>query len=613
VKLAAAEAGQVVLGNGVHDDTAGIQAAVNLLAGTGVALWFPQGTYYTTSYVLLPSNLVIWGSASATMKLNLPGTFGSIEAAFVAYVIDDGSVPATTIASANTVGTNTVSAAASVPVGTWVQIGNALPAPQLLFRSGVYKVTAVSGGGPFTLTLDRPVVWTLVMNDIVQPVISAWNATYAPTVHDIPHDIFLCGNGMLISGTSQRFIEFDGSRHCVVQDFRLDSSLGSATAMWMSIDVGCFDCEARRITATGVPHGLALAGTLSLESAEACRYVHCTIEGATDSVGFLSFDANGSTWENCEAFGCSDGLFCNSGIPANLLGTQNCTVWGGRYNGNAANGIHVGNDGTIGSTDIAILGAQADSNANASVLLDTHARRVRIGDSALTNSVYGILLNASAPGVGPIGCSSDGCNFSGTAIGISGGDVDFVATNSYALNCADSLFYWVGSDKESGQLTLDGFNVQSGAAPGYAGLGRIDGGTVVVANGRASGGGGGAMLVLTASNCVAKVSGVRLDSTGVETGISVGAGCTLRMGDGVDLNGCSTPLTIAGGGFCNRKQTSAGSPGGTAVSWPDINSVDEVVLLPTAAVFTGWVSSRTPGVGFTITDAASGTYEYFIP
>lgn len=64
-----------VTGNGVTDDTAAIQAAINAVAGSGRALYFPAGTYYVNSAALTNAlgvpMLFAPGAASAT------GTYAS--------------------------------------------------------------------------------------------------------------------------------------------------------------------------------------------------------------------------------------------------------------------------------------------------------------------------------------------------------------------------------------------------------------------------------------------------------------------------------------------------------------------------------------------------------
>lgn len=546
--------------DGTTDDSTVFQTAVNALQGTGVALRIPAATCFLGHYVVLPSNITILGTPGAIIKQATGTVQGSVDAAFVSYVISDGSFAATTLSTGNTVGSLQVSTVASVAAGTWIFIGNATPPAQRDFRQAIYQVQQVSGAGPFTLTLDRPTIMQFSTGDDVQPIISAWNSTYQPAIHTIPQNIQILGNGMKITGTGARFLEIESSRNVLVQDVTFDTSGGAgASAMWMSFDVGSYNCEGRRIYAY-IPFGLAIGGTLSMESTEQVRYVDSLVQGlptsghaggATDSVGFLGFDAQQSTWKNDNAIGLADGVRLMSGVGSGSLarlGSQHDRIEGGRFIGNSFAGIHVGDGPTYGSQDITIDGVMADSNG-VGVYLDTYAIDGRIANSIITNNNltgYGIWLNATGPGVGPYGWTASNVNLSGNAVGLSGGDVDFVLSNVYSTGNANSLVYWVGANATSGQITLDGFNVSSPASPVFAGLLRADGGGVVISNGRAIGSGGGSMVTLTANSANLRTSNVRLESSGTETCINVATGTAANLGTGTDIAGCSTPYANAG-------------------------------------------------------------------
>jgi hypothetical protein len=530
------------VGDGVTDDSAAFQRAVNAIAGSGTALLIPPSTFHVSNYTVLPSDITIVGSPGAVIDCDIGRSVGSVDAAFVSYVIDDESFASTTLAAPAVVGNNTVSVVTSMSTGTWVAIGNHLPADHPLFRQGVYRIESVSGTGPYTLTLDRAVVWDFVSGDIVDPVNSAWNVIFDPTRHTVPHNIQILGRGLKITGTAQRFIEVESSRDVLVDDVTFDASHGTgARAMWMSFDVGSYNCEGRRIRAN-VPFGLGLSGTLSMESSEDVRYVDCSISGASDSVGFLGFDAQHSEWRNDTASGCSDGMRLTSGIPGNLAGCRNDLVSGGAYSANFANGIHVGNGPTLGSQDVQIGGVVADSNGTAGVFIDTYGLRVSLSNSLITNNgTYGVVLNSSAPGVGPVGCGAYDVDLSGDPIGIAGGDVDFVAKAISSTGNADFLVYWVGSNASSGALTLDGFATINGLASSLAGFLRADGGSIILANGSADGSSGQTMITVN-NGAALQATNVKLSAPGASICVDVGPACIANLGSGVDLTGCATPI-----------------------------------------------------------------------
>lgn len=69
----------------------------------------------------------------------------------------------TTLSTASTIGATTISAAASITANTYIQIDTGLVAE-------VRQVTAVSGTGPYTLTLDTPLYYAHASGSTVQPL-----------------------------------------------------------------------------------------------------------------------------------------------------------------------------------------------------------------------------------------------------------------------------------------------------------------------------------------------------------------------------------------------------------------------------------------------------------
>jgi hypothetical protein len=116
----------------------------------------------------------------------------------------------------------------------------------------------------------------------------------------------------------------------------------------------------------------------------------------------------------------------------------------------------------------------------------------------------------------------------------------------------------------------------------------------------------------TGAGSVVAMDNVRITGGNAATIGAYATAGTLRIGAACDLSGAATQISLSGG-YSNRGQTVVGSAGGANVAWPDLKTSDVIILTPTAAVFTGWVDSTTPGTGFQVKDAAAGTYGYFIP
>src|SRR5712671_279587 len=60
-------------GNGQNDDTAAIQAAINSLQGTGGTVFFPAGTYKTTSTLLVPEKINLKGTGMRSSTVSYSG------------------------------------------------------------------------------------------------------------------------------------------------------------------------------------------------------------------------------------------------------------------------------------------------------------------------------------------------------------------------------------------------------------------------------------------------------------------------------------------------------------------------------------------------------------
>jgi hypothetical protein len=562
---------------GASDAGPGLQAAFNALAATGQVAWMPKGggNYKVATPVTVPSGLIVWGAPDTVVTGALGIVSNPANAIFYANSVD--SAFSTTLHLNNVVGSNQVNMVAAPANGSIVNIvSTANP-----LRSAQYVVqTSAAGGGGFVVTLDRPLLKQYAAADVVQGLAS------------VPTNIQWFGNGMLVTGTADRFFELIAANNCLVQNVNLLAVTGNASTVLASYDVQALGSRWVGMTANGA--GVAGQGIL-VESGESCTIEHCVSRGSTTCLGL---------WD-CDVCGIEDGVGSGGSFgatltaDANTIGCWGCWITGGFYSGNSQYGV----------------------------LVDDGSSECRVDTNASYNATYGLLLSGSG--------TMDGNHFAGVytgntsanvVVGVCTGtkatDVTIGATPGFGA-ILESEIEWKGLTNngrcssgtvllQTGPYSAHFTGVQSAASSVAAiftiGAGircSVSGAHIDTGNGVPGFVVGGAAAVLSVSDC---------DLANASIGIHVTSGGTARIGANVFFAGSvTTPLTVDSGGFCNRKQTSAGSVGGVAVAWPDLTATDEVLLLPTAAVFTGWVSSRTPGTGFTIKDAAAGTYEYFIP
>ncbi len=173
----------------------------------------------------------------------------------------------------------------------------------------IYDVTNVAGVGPFTLTLDRPVLY-------------AWNSASA-VVHKVvtrPENIRIYGNGATITGTGDRGVELTQAKDCLVSYVQFDDSAGS----FGEFAGGSFDIGGYRNTweyCSSVGDTSTTSFGFGHESGEECSIRGCTSRGTT--YGLILIDCVNGTIERGTAINCTNGIvYSNSGgVSAN----RNCS------------------------------------------------------------------------------------------------------------------------------------------------------------------------------------------------------------------------------------------------------------------------------------------------
>ena len=561
---------------GSVDAGAPITAALATLTAKGQAAWIPAGTYLIATPINPPNGSIVWADSAATFKSNQAAT--GQNASCILYRVPTplatpnvGTIHTPPVVGATSV---VVDLATSKPViGNWIQLG--YPGAGIN-NAQVFKVVSVTGSSsPYTVTLDRPILY---------PFTSGSNATTGSLVQEfsaIPQDIRWYGNGCTFTGTGDLYIELLAAWKCLIADVNMNTSGGhpDGGGGGAALDAGSRECMFERLTCD-------LSGALPWA-------------GSVPPYGILLDSTENSIALECSARNCAGGAsFYVDGVAGTTA--QNCHDEGG-----SAIGFQFGDTLGLGAFDCVTIGCTASSpigfnpRQSQSCKIDQCSARgvaqaVVIATGAIATKVSG--FDASNVTTHAMSISGDvdveGLDALGIAsvisiVEIGGGAV--VRLKDVRMQASVTANGIVTDGSFSGRCEIDGFNIELDGASSFAIY--HQGGVILASNVKTSGSGSGC--------------------TGAEVAT---AGATLRLENGNDFSSCTTSLAVAGGAFCNRKQTVTGSAGGQAVSWPDLKSTDVIpILIPKSAVFTGWVSAFTPGTGFTVKDAAGGTYEYFIP
>lgn len=602
-----AESGIAPLYVPVMDWTAFI-ALVNAQAALGRAVQMGPGTWTADAAILLADNATIYGGPNVVILGALPLGLGPTNAVFMSQGITS---PASTNLSANAAaGARIINVNALVLGVDTITVGGTIVVSGIadVWKVGVYTVTAIAGAGPFALTLDRPLFVPFTAADQVKVVRSR------------PDGIHIDGRGMLMSGTCNRYIEIAMGANCLVENIRLDGSLGDSEPndYLAAFDVGGFNNTFRGMRCDG--NGFNSGACLALESNETSSVVDCQVANNL-STGVLLLDC----WDckvldtqayNCDTYGFRVGRETIGGCVSTTL--RGCTA---------------GSCGTIVGTPqggIVVEGASSDT------IIDDCTT---LGCGNAVGLSAGILLMGTSTRTVISKCrANNGAVFAGINIG----EATVTKTTVRDVVLDGNL---VGFVSYGGDYTLDGFvitNSSAGAAtPGALGVSnsavvtdcRIANGFISVPNGNGTYGiawaganaaarmnvdnvhielsGAGVRVALYHATGVCRVSNVLVDGAGAAANFGLyAAGGTIRLGDGIDVGACGTPLTgITSIG--NLVSGGAGAP--QAVAWPDIEPTDHVTWTRTVNGGVPGIaplSVNTVGVGFAATFAAGDTSTY---
>jgi len=595
--------------------SAKLNAAFVALIAIGVGAGLPAGTYLFDAPVD-PAGLPVWLDPGVKIVSTIPSGSGVATDSVFASSYSTTSF-STTLASTPAAGSQTVQlvSTAGLVRGTYIMLTQAQTP---LVRNAMFRVDSIAGA---VVTLDRPLIMPGFMSgDTVTGIVPVLGVN-------------IYGNGAQIVGTGSRYIEMYGAWKANIRDLQLlaSTTAGSPSERLMSLDVPSYDCRATGIL--GDAGGTVPIGG-SVESAESCVYEHCEWTRAT-SVNLFFQDATACYAIACKGSAGTVGVVFGGGVDAhtNSLGSVDCAVIGGDFSSNVnaaawntctarckligvSASSSTGDVFSVGgavaglggrATDNGIYSCAANGSPNDGVNMSANVDRFEIADSQLLNMLGGAAV------VVPAGATSTKI----TGVDVTGSITAFDVSSDVVISGLTGVIAsasTVAALQRSGATVLaTGINLTFAPTVGAYCINAL-GGTGRYTNMHLSIGAGSIGVITNGAGAVACVEQTKIEqSAGGAYGLYANVG-TIRIGSGVDVDATTTPLTVtAVTGFCNRKQSVTAAPGGTAVSWPDLKSTDEVILIPKAATFTGYVSSYTPGTGFTVTDAASGTYEYCIP
>jgi hypothetical protein len=201
-----------------------------------------------------------------------------------------------------------------------------------------FTITKVDGQGPVKITLDRSLGAQFKSNDLVEGVKS------------IPQDINILGNGMKISGTGDRYVEFAAAKHCEVIDLHADNEHGHLAddSPAMSFDIGGLRSSFHRCSVVS-PQAKINDGII-IESGYNCMIYFCSAQDI-EVAGLGLYASYGSRISQGKASNCEYGAYVGGGE-----GCRNCDVIGGSYENNRY-GVHFG-----ASYDTQVSNVRCDNN-----------------------------------------------------------------------------------------------------------------------------------------------------------------------------------------------------------------------------------------------------------
>jgi len=563
--------------------------ALNILmaqeaAGQKRAIVFAAGTYYCATPGAPPSNTHIIMGPGVRIVSSL--VFSGLQRQSVFYAQALASGQTGTVTATPTLG--------GVSLGYTVVAGAAPTVGQILIVSKglsaqVFTITARSGAGPYTLTLDRPIAAPFTIGDPISILTTR------------PSNILIEGNGATISGTGDRVVQIVTGYRCEVNGLNYDDTNGMMGDVLFAYDIGGVECLFRRCSVVA-PTSTSISYGFALEANERSGIEDCSVLqdigigcGLIDCIGCWMTN-NTSSLPQTGAVGYS---FC-FGTGASLgcfdCYMSNCRASGGKY------GL--------------VFGASTRCLVSNCAFNDT-----------LTN---GILLNGSGNIVNPRFVNVTAVRCAGVALAVGAGNpgvylnnCDFSAAGAGVITCASDLtidgLVAVGLTATMNALVFTGasFHVKlhnlqlthSGTvnAINFQGSGRLEIDSAWISMGVNSfalyaPSGGGSIIarnVITAGSAVGT------------TGASI-TNATLRHKH-CNFTSCGTAITLGANGYSSKGTLTLTGAVAVVVPWTALTAQDTVslTLVTRAGTYGGAPDlALTPTTGFSVTGQALDTSVY---
>jgi len=559
-------------GDDVTDDAPAFQAGLNALAGTGVALWVPAGTYVIGEALAVPSSTIVWGDSAATLKSTItagvgPGGFGAIFTAIPAPNQNGVTIGALNINAA--IGSRVLqfNVTGVLPtIGDWLNMLHG-------FSAQVFKVTNVAlvAGTVYNVTIDR---------EVLLPFTTADSGT-AYTA--IPQDIRIYGNGMTLTGTGDLYIELFAALNCEVRNLKLNASGGAlrATTFVASFDTGSRNCTFDNLVVDGTGANAAMGGPVTEGgTSNLLRRIYCA-----------NMTGNGPALIDGIGCGLEDCSLDTGGGFGLAIGTQGASF--GSF------GCWMQNSFVAGATTQGFLFDKTQSCSGENLQAYACNIGVQVTANAVDATLRNVLTEDSTTGPG-------------------------LDVHAYCivrdLTCYESNGAGHDAVTVSGGLLLDGFDIHTGGTVNLQGVGiNLNTGIARIRNGIVTLESTGAHIAIVVTALTAMIDEVDIANatTGGPTtyGVYVNGG-TARLGTRVYADLATHPVTVASG-QSNRGQVIANGAANVDVTWPDLNASDRVLL--TMAAKGGAPSALplityTPGTKFTLQSFAgdTSTYDYVV-
>lgn len=462
---------------GTSADAANIQAAGDAIKGIG-ELRIKSGSALLTSVPGTPaidiagwSKTLIIGHPGLRLVQTLTPNGGSLFANFGMQGFPSGSAN-TTLSSDVVLGSNTISIAASITVGNWIALNAALSVDRTYIQTQ-FQVKAISGSGPYTITLDRPIKFPFLSGDRVY------------TISKQITDFTIEGCGMEWSGTGDSTIRTTLSRRLYLKNIRFTpNDDGYSCVDVASIDIGSFESGWEDIYcyAPGASNGIMI------ESADRGSMTRVNVDAAGQCV--VAWDCVDLAIRDCNSGKPgSVGLMISSN-PATAIGNRDIIVTGGSFSGGSNVGVYVKNGNGISFRDVRadnnIVGfemslsnqvtydkCKTKGNTNFNMRVPVGCTEIKIRDCENQGSPgSSVALQIDGSDVNIDGFSTSGVSGGQPSLRIDGGSTNARGLNLRSTGSANVVFVTGGIANLDGYVKC-GTNVGIGVHGGVANISKM--------------------------------------------------------------------------------------------------------------------------------------------